>query len=396
MNISVCVLSQFYYPVRGGMSRYAYDLSRGLAGQGVDVHVVTLRPLNRPEFEEIDGVKVHRVGGHKEAYFVLGLPLMARKAMELCREQHVDVVHGQIPHVSDVSLPKSGIKALFVETIHVPLDVETASLRLEKFGDLLSWEKFVVMFFPLSRIFERHVINRADGLIGVSQSTKRDAINSYGISQDRIKVVYEGIFSERFMAEREGWMVRKRYKLGESPVILYVGRHCARKRLELLLYATHALRKVHGDVKLIIVGRKTKYTDRLISIVGDLKIGDSVIFTDYVTEEELPRYYAACDVFALTSQQESLGLTVLEAMASGKPVVVPNVGGLPEVVEHGKTGLLFDMFEELVDDISAIISDKKLARSMGRAGKKRLLEMFTCQTMARNTLQFYEGLLSKY
>lgn len=394
MNISVCMLSQFYYPIRGGISRYAFDLSRGLARLGVDVHVVTLRPLGRPYFEEIDGVKVHRVGGHKEAYFVFGLPLMARKAMKLCEGQHVDIVHGQIPHVSDVSLPRSKARALFVETIHVPLDVETASLRLENFGDLASWEKFVVVFFPISRMFERRVIKRADGLISVSQSTKRDAVNSYGVSQERIKVVHEGIFSERFVTEREGWMVRERYELGESPVILYVGRHCARKRLELLVYATHALRRVYDDVKLIIVGRRTEYTDRLSGIVSDLRIGDSVIFTGYVTEEELPRYYAACDVFALTSQQESLGLTVLEAMASGKPVVAPNVGGLPEVVEHGKTGLLFNTFGELIDDISTVISDNTLARSMGRAGRKRLLEMFTCQTMARKTLQFYEGLLS--
>ncbi|HID91335.1 TPA: glycosyltransferase family 1 protein [Candidatus Bathyarchaeota archaeon] len=393
MSETVCLLSQFYYPIRGGIARYAYDLSLGLAEAGADVHVVTLRPKGRASCEEIGGVNVHRVGGGQDPYFVLAMPLMAKKARRLCEEERVDIIHGQIPHVPDACLPKSGLRARLVETIHVPLDVEAASLRLERFGDLIFWEKFVLASFPLSRIVERRLVRRADGLISLSEATRRDAARSYGMDEGEIRLIHGGIFVENFTSA-EGQEVRERLKLGEDPMILYVGRHCARKRLGMLIRAVLALKKRHRDVRLVIVGRETGYTRRLRRLVSELNLGDSVFFTGYVPDRELPKYYSACDVFALTSRHEALGLTVLEAMASGKPVIAPNVGGLPEVVLHGKTGLLFSAFRGLVEGISAVITDEKLARRMGAAGRERVARMFTCRKMARETLQYYKEVLS--
>lgn len=374
------------------MSRYAHDLTTSLAKLGVDVHVVTLRPPGRPKYEEIDGVKVHRVAGGRETHFVTGLPLMARVARRVCREHHIDIVHGQIPHMPNLCLAKKwGLGARFIETIHVTLDLETVSLSMEDFRDLVFWEKWAVVLLPMAKVLERHVVRRADGLIGVSESVKKYAEESYGIEE--IRVIYEGVSAEKFQADSEGRVLKRRLGIGDSPTILYVGRHCARKRLELLIYALSVLREGHRDVKLVIVGRGTKYTQRVGKLAQDLDVGKSVLFTGYVPEEDLPKYYAMCDVFALTSQQESLGLTVLEAMASSKPVVVPNVGGLPEVAEHDKSGFIFDDFNGLVDGISSILSDERLARRMGREGRRRVLKDFTCQRMARDTVGFYEETL---
>lgn len=388
-------MSQFYYPITGGIERYACDLSRSLADLGLDVHVVTLKPAGMPRYEENEnGVHIHRVAGRLESHFVLALPLMARTAERLCRRNGIDIIHGQIPHMPDVLVSRSRAKARFVETIHVPLDVETEPLRTEDFRDLLFWEKFVFASFPTSRIFERRVIDRADGLIGVSNSVKWDAVRSYDVSPDRITVIYEGISPDRYFVDDEGSVVRERLEVGDDPLVLFVGRQCARKRIELLIHALVSLKEEHGGVKLLIVGRETNYTRRLKNLALELGVADSIRFAGYVPDEELPRYYAACDVFALTSLHEAMGLSVLEAMASGKPTVVPNVGGLPEVIEDGRTGMLFEGLDGLVDSLSTLLSDERMARRMGAAGRRRVLERFTCQRMARETLRLYEKVLS--
>jgi glycosyltransferase involved in cell wall biosynthesis len=379
--------------VTGGIERYVFDLSKELVKLGTDVHVVTLKPMGRPQYEEIDGVHVHRVLSGREEFFILGLKAIAKKAEKVCRENRIDIVHGQIPYLSDVLLRKSKVGIPFIETVHVPIEVEVATLRGTNFRELLFWEKFIMLSTPIAKFIERHIVKRADGLIAVSKSSKRGVMRCYGISEDKVEVIYEGVDVNIF-GEARGEKVRERLGLVDEFVILYVGRQCRRKNLEVLIHAFSILKKAYEKIELVMVGRESRYTDRLRALARTLNVEKSVIFTGYVPNKELPSYYAACDVFVLTSHQEAFGLTAVEAMAAGKPVVVPNVGGLPEVVRHGRTGYLYDSFRELVERLSVFVSDKKLARRMGFSARRRVLEKFTVERMARDTFKFYEKILS--
>jgi glycosyltransferase involved in cell wall biosynthesis len=396
MGISVCLMSQLFFPnISGGIERYTYYLSESLAEMGVEVHVVTLGSPGRPKYEEMNGVKIHRttVGGGDE-YMLIGLLPMARLAKKLCDVNGIDIIHGHTIHLSDSLLPKSSVNASFIETIHATLESEVGPLRKGNFFKLLNWEKFLVSLFTVAKTIERHVVMRADGLLAVSKSSKRAAVTSYGIDENRVKVVYIGVPLERFdVDQKRSEALRRKLQLGTSPTVLYVGRHCTRKRPEMLIHVLHSLKGTVPGLKLVIVGRENRYTGWLRQLAKALGVGDSVIFPGYVSEEELPDYYAACDVYVLTSMVEGLGISLIEAMASGTPVVAPNTSALPEVLEHGKSGFLFNNFNELVEGVSKLVSDGRLARRMGSSAKECVKEKFTSEKMARETLDFYKGVL---
>jgi glycosyltransferase involved in cell wall biosynthesis len=171
---------------------------------------------------------------------------------------------------------------------------------------------------PLNRWFLTLMMPRflraADAVIAVSECTKRDAIRFYGIPEEKISVIYEGVNPRFRPASPEAIAaVRARYNLPEH-FILYVGTIEPRKNLTALLEAFHHLLATH-DLRLVIVGKKGWLYEGFFRRLRELGLGDRVIFTGYVPDEDLPAIYSAADLFVFPSLYEGFGLPVLEAMA---------------------------------------------------------------------------------
>ena len=146
-------------------------------------------------------------------------------------------------------------------------------------------------------------------------------------------VVYNEIDDEKFNSNLDGTIVRDRYGIShDDPVILYVGRIHPQKNIHTLLQVFKIVKKELPNAKLILVGKAIfgDYLDQLRSINDD-----SVIFAGYVPDEELPHYYAACDVYATCSLSEGFNLPLMEAQSLGKPVVAFDIPVHREVVENG-------------------------------------------------------------
>jgi len=124
-----------------------------------------------------------------------------------------------------------------------------------------------------------------------------------------------------------------------------------------------------------------------------LGLQDDVDFAGFVSD--IPGFLSAIDIFVLPSLYEGLGVAVLEAMAAGKPVVASRVGGLPELVHDAVTGLLVPPKDSraLAEAIARVISQEGLARQMGERGRKRVLQHFTMEQMAKNNEDYYYELL---
>jgi glycosyltransferase involved in cell wall biosynthesis len=213
--------------------------------------------------------------------------------------------------------------------------------------------------------------------------------------QDRVVIIPNGVDAQRFNPKRDGSQVKARHGLEESKVILYVGaltRWHRYKGLDVLIKAFAEIQDRMKEARLLIVGD------------GDLKpeyqascsnMAQKVIFAGNVDDNELPNYYAASDLLVLPSldQSEGFGLTLLEANATGKPVVASRVGGIPSVVRDEVNGLLVPLSDHktLAETIINLIKNEDKLLEMGKNGR-RIAEAHDWKHIANKTEQLCDVL----
>lgn len=215
-------------------------------------------------------------------------------------------------------------------------------------------------------------------IITISEYTRALVARAFTPSEKILKVPL-GV-SEDLMVPANGERIRKDLNIEGKCVILTVGRLVRRKGHENVIRALPALIKKNDKVCYLIVG-EGEYCAELEKLAAELHITDYVHFAGNVPGNELPEYYAACDVFAMASNDEpakglveGFGLVYLEAAAQGKPVVGHRSGGVPDAILHGQTGLLVDLGDgnALVDALTKLLSDKEYANRLGEQGKARV------------------------
>ncbi len=236
-------------------------------------------------------------------------------------------------------------------------------------------------------------IRRADAVITVSECSRRDLVQVYGLDQARIHVIYEGI-DDRFRPVEDREVVaavRRRYGLPDG-FILYVGTIEPRKNLTTLLEAYQTLKGQGFESKLVIVGKKGWLYQDFFQRLQELGLEDQVIFPGYVPDDDLPAIYSAAQVFAFPSLYEGFGLPVLEAMDCGTPVVCSNASSLPEVA--GQAALTIDPRRprELAQALQRVLEDAALRAELRGKGLGQAAR-FSWERAARETLRVYESVL---
>ncbi|MCI5221811.1 MAG: glycosyltransferase family 4 protein [Candidatus Electrothrix sp. AR4] len=193
--------------------------------------------------------------------------------------------------------------------------------------------------------------------------------------------------------------IRQRYCKGKGPLVLFVGRLVEEKGVEDFLRAIVIVRKQFPEVRALIAGagQDRTYFERL-SI--SLKLDDCVKFSGWVTPEEIPAYYLAADIFVGPSRRaengwvEAQGLTFLEAMTSGIPVIATRLGGVVDSVLHEETGLLVDERspQQIADALHRLLSDKNLRQQISRNGRKMVDSQFSRQASAETFSSLFKEL----
>ncbi|HBX87119.1 MAG TPA: hypothetical protein DEG09_00710 [Marinilabiliaceae bacterium] len=174
---------------------------------------------------------------------------------------------------------------------------------------------------------------RADHIISISEFSRKSLLDAIGRDSE---IISNEIDAERFHPNIDGKFVREKYGIQNSPVILFVGGLAPPKRVHLLIEAFYLVKSDFPEAKLVIVG-KVAFDDYYQKIKG--MCDSSVIFTGYIPDEELPYYYAACNVYATASLWEGFDLPAVEAQACGKSVVAFDIGSHSEVI-NPKNGRL--------------------------------------------------------
>jgi glycosyltransferase involved in cell wall biosynthesis len=241
-------------------------------------------------------------------------------------------------------------------------------------------------------------VRKADAIFSISNYVTATVVDMGRPPQD-IHTVPNAIDAGRWDPATDGASFRRELGLPpEAPLLASVSRLFSWKGQRELLQAFALSRVEQPDLKLVIVGEDAaghsgSFKQELKELAAKLEVSDHVVFTG--GRSDIPRVMAACDIFTLPSFEEPFGLVFLEAMAMEKAVVAIDNGGTPEVVEHGRSGLLSPPWDvpALAANISTLVRDRELRQRFGRHGRERVLEYFNAPRMARDAARAYEAVL---
>lgn len=249
----------------------------------------------------------------------------------------------------------------------------------------------------------KYSVENANHLITISQFSKKDIVKSYRINKDKVTVAYPGYNTSQFHPIQDKQKIEKvlaNYGI-DLPYILYTGTIQPRKNLVRLI---EAFRKIEG-MKLVLAGkysgvgrpssaktsagRQAWMSQEILEAPKKFGIEDKVVFTNYISAEELPLLMNGALAYILPSLWEGFGIPPLEAMACGTPVIVSNVSSLPEVV--GDAGLLVnpESVDQIEQAIRVISTDKKLHNKLSKKSLEQA-KKFSYKKMAREVIKVLE------
>jgi glycosyltransferase involved in cell wall biosynthesis len=253
---------------------------------------------------------------------------------------------------------------------------------------------------------EREVVAGADRLIAQCPAEERELIGDYGADPLRVKVIPSGVNIALYQpVDREE--ARARIGLGATGgrLVAYIGRMLPRKDVRNLVRAFALIAPDFPDARLLMVGGETAEPDSektpeigvLQALGRELNVSDRLIFTGKRQPTELSNYYSAADVVVTTPWYEPFGLTPLEGMACGRPVIGSAVGGIAFTIKDGETGFLVPPRDPqaLARRLQVLLRDHRLRQRMGKAARERVEAEFTWVVVARRTAALYQELLAR-
>ncbi|OFN76096.1 glycosyl transferase family 1 [Corynebacterium sp. HMSC070E08] len=257
--------------------------------------------------------------------------------------------------------------------------------------------------YKVSSWSEKNAMEYADAVIAVSAGMKDSILDAYPrIDADKVHVVLNGIDTQVWQPGESAVLD----KLGvdkQRPVVAFVGRITRQKGVKHLLKAAQSFDE---DIQLVLCAGAPDTPEiaaETEALVEELRSKRDGVFwvKDMLSREEIKQVYSGADVFVCPSIYEPLGIVNLEAMACGTAVVASNVGGIPEVVVDGETGVLvnYDAADEatfeadLAAAVNRVAADKELTQRFGSAGRQRAIDAFSWATIAQQTVDIYRSLM---
>ena len=396
--MNVCFVTPEYFPISGGTGAYVYYLSYNLQKLGHNIHVVARD--QQDSTITINGIQVHYVKGVGNAltrYWRFARSA-SKRIKELNKQNSFDIIHSNLPLVPSFAIPNDSAKAI-VCAVHSTWKGEAIVTKRDNPKELNPNEKSMLRFNFVLRKYEKKLMKRSDALIAVSKYTVNELTELYGIEKNKIHVIYNGVDTERFKPRPNSIELRKEFGLDpEKKMVLFVGRLYHRKGIDTLLRSVPPILKEYRNVKFVISGTGFKQKEEsLYALVKELNIEEHVTFLGYVSDEKLPLLYSASDIFVLPAIYENFPFAILEAQATGLPVISTNVGGIPEFLVDNENGFVIEPRDpiQLTQKMLALLQDPKLAKTMGNRGRKLIEEKFDWNIITNQVIDLYHKLLEK-
>jgi len=373
----------------GGISRHCLGLTKALVKKNHEVRVITLEFPGAPEYEEIEGMKIHRVKielGHPNfiTWTFIFNHFMEKLVAILNQEVEFDVIH-----IHDWLTAPVGIASKYY--LNKPLVSTVHSIEIGRAQGLHSPDSLLIDGLEWWMTYE------SKRVISCSSSMKWELENHFHLPSEKITVIPNAVDISKYEKQIDREAVKRRY--GIEPyerVVLFVGRLVPQKGVEYLIRAIPLILQQHGNVKFVIAGDgwSKDYLEDLARSVGFI---DKIRFLGFISDSELTELTMSADVLVVPSVYEPFGIVALEGMAAGVPVVAANVGGLSEIIEHDRTGVLVypKNFESIAWGVNRVLSDPGYSNWLVQNAKRKVQEAYSWEAVAQRTIEVYEEACKK-
>lgn len=374
MNIGIVC-----YPTYGGSGVVATELGKALAVEGHQVHFITYAmPFRLDGF--YNNVFYHEVEmpNYPLFEFQLYTLALASKMVDVIRYEKLDIVHVHyaIPHATSAYLAKKIIEKerdiKIVTTLH---GTDITLIGLEP------------SFLPLVKF----AIEESDAVTSVSRFLREKTLTNFNIKNKEIDVIQNFIDTETYKPCVDCGL-RQQYAPQGEKILMHTSNFRPVKRVGDTVRILHeVLKSVPAKLILIGDGPERSEAERLSRELG---IAEHVRFLG--KQNGLPQILSAADVFLLPSQSESFGLSALEAMSCGVPVVATSSGGIPEVVVHGETGYVAEIgdTDRMAKYVVDLLTNPKKHKRFADASRQRAIEEFETKLLLPQYTALYERLLA--
>jgi glycogen synthase len=269
--------------------------------------------------------------------------------------------------------------------------------------------------YDVSSWVERVTYESADGVIAVSESMKRDVHEAYRVPFDRIRVIHNGIDLDQYRPTPDPSILRALHIDPDIPYVLFVGRITRQKGI---IHLVNAIRHFQAGVQVVLCAGAPDTPEigrEMTAAVERARAETShpiVWIREMLPKETVITLYTHAAIFVCPSVYEPFGIINLEAMACETPVVASAVGGIPEVVDHGATGLLVapevmgateveprhpeQFSKDLANAVNCLLADPELRARMAHAARARVEQHFSWPSIARKTLRFYADVIERH
>lgn len=374
------------YPPKsvGGLAQHVYDLTRALAGMGEEIHLFTAGEPGLPEFEKVSGVNVHRVLPYSVSspefttwVAQFNVALLERAMAVFSENENFHIIHG---HDWLVAYAARALKHAY----RIPL---VATIHATEYG----------RNYGLHNKTQKHISDvewwlgyEAWRVICCSHYMVGELKHVFQIPDDKLVVIPNGVDIKNFV-QKNNSISRNDYAAADEKIVFFVGRLVREKGVQVLLDAVPMVLNRMPNTKFIIAG-KGPHLNELQNKAIRMGVGHRIYFTGYVDDYTRNTLYSWADVAVFPSLYEPFGIVALEGMAAGVPVVVSDVGGLSEIINHNFDGLKAypGNPRSLADMILHVLQNPQVAGQLRENAYQKLKRYFNWHDIAADTLDTYK------
>ena len=380
------IMLTWEYPPKivGGISRVVHGISQELGKNGNEVHVATFNEAEMKEFEKEGDVYVSRVNacGINANNFIDWVLQMNFSLLERCIRLIIDTGRFDIIHAHDwivafaAKTLKNGFKTPLISTIHATESGRNWGIHndTQKYINDVEW----MLTYESWKV----IVN--------SLYMKSEVKNLFGLPEDKIHVIPNGVNKNRFNGCKRDCGFRRKYAADNEKLVFFIGRLVNEKGAQVLVDAVPKVLHHFRDAKFVIAG-KGPQLDYLRGKAAVMNISHKVYFTGYISDEDLGKFYKCADIAVFPSLYEPFGIVALEGMAAGIPVVASDTGGMGEVVCHGVDGMkcYAGNANSLADCILELLFNPGKAEEMKKRALEKVNKIYNWETISGQTLELY-------